>query len=112
MIFIAAITDNRFRAIALATGKTLFEDELPTGGQATPVTYEANGRQYVGIMAGGHRFVETPIGDELVAYCRFFAGYVATPGFRECWRDMRETVSAEFADWVDGRCAMTNRLPD
>lgn len=45
-------------------------------------------------------------------YCRFFAGYVATPGFGECWRDMRETVAAEFAAWVDGRCAMTNRLPD
>jgi quinoprotein glucose dehydrogenase len=68
VIFIAATTDNRFRAIDLATGKTLFEDELPAGGQATPMTYEANGRQYVVIMAGGHHFMETPVGDELVAY--------------------------------------------
>jgi quinoprotein glucose dehydrogenase len=68
VIFIAATTDNRFRAIDLASGKTLFEDELPAGGQATPMTYEANGRQYVVIMAGGHHFMETPVGDELVAY--------------------------------------------
>jgi quinoprotein glucose dehydrogenase len=32
------------------------------------MTYEANGRQYVVIMAGGHHFMETPIGDELIAY--------------------------------------------
>jgi quinoprotein glucose dehydrogenase len=31
------------------------------------MTYEANGRQYVVIMAGGHHFMETPIGDALVA---------------------------------------------
>jgi quinoprotein glucose dehydrogenase len=68
VIFIAATTDNHFRALDLATGKVLFEDQLPAGGQATPMTYEANGQQYVVIMAGGHHFMETPIGDELVAY--------------------------------------------
>lgn len=30
--------------------------------------YEANGRQYLVIMAGGHHFMETPGGDELIAY--------------------------------------------
>ena len=30
--------------------------------------YEANGRQYLVIMAGGHHFMETPIGDEVIAY--------------------------------------------
>jgi len=68
LIFIAAATDNLFRAIDLRTGETLWEDVLPAGGQATPMTYEANGRQYVVIMAGGHHFMETPIGDELIAY--------------------------------------------
>jgi quinoprotein glucose dehydrogenase len=68
VIFVAATTDDRFRAIDLATGKVLFEDALPGGGQATPMTYEANGRQYVVIMAGGHHFMETPISDALVAY--------------------------------------------
>lgn len=68
VIFIAAATDNIFRAIDLRTGETLWEDTLPAGGQATPMTYEANGRQFVVVMAGGHHFMETPIGDALVAY--------------------------------------------
>ena len=68
LIFIAAATDNFVRAIDIRTGKTLWTDLLPAGGQATPMTYEANGRQYVVIMAGGHHFMETPVGDELIAY--------------------------------------------
>jgi len=68
VVFIAAATDNLIRAIDLKTGKTLWSDVLPGGGQATPMTYEANGRQYVVIMAGGHHFMETPISDELIAY--------------------------------------------
>jgi quinoprotein glucose dehydrogenase len=68
LIFIAAATDNLIRAIDLETGETVWEDKLPAGGQATPMTYEADGRQYLVIMAGGHHFMETPIGDELIAY--------------------------------------------
>jgi quinoprotein glucose dehydrogenase len=68
LIFISAATDDVMRAIDLATGRTLWIDKLPAGGQASPMTYEANGRQYVLIMAGGHHFMETPIGDELIAY--------------------------------------------
>ena len=41
---------------------------LSGGGQATRITYEAAGRQYLVIMAGGHHFMETPVGDALVAY--------------------------------------------
>ena len=68
LIFIAAATDNLIRAIDLSTGKTVWSDVLPAGGQATPMTYEANGKQYVVLYAGGHHFMETPIGDEVVAY--------------------------------------------
>lgn len=68
LIFIAAATDDLIRAIDLRTGETLWQDVLPAGGQATPMTYEADGRQYVVIMAGGHHFMETRIGDSLVAY--------------------------------------------
>lgn len=68
LIFVAATTDNVFRAIDLRTGKTVWEDVLPAGGQATPMTYKANGRQYVVIMAGGHHFMQTPVGDALIAY--------------------------------------------
>jgi len=68
VIFIAAATDNLIRAIDLETGNTLWQDTLPAGGQATPAVYEVNGKQYLVIMAGGHHFMETPIGDALVAY--------------------------------------------
>ena len=68
LIFIAAATDNLIRAIDLKTGRTIWSDVLPAGGQATPMTYEMNGRQYVVLYAGGHHFMETPIGDEVVAY--------------------------------------------
>ena len=68
LIFIAAATDNLIRAIDLKTGKTLWTDTLPAGGQATPMTYSVNGRQYLVIAPGGHHFMETPIGDEVIAY--------------------------------------------
>ncbi|PWG03042.1 membrane-bound PQQ-dependent dehydrogenase, glucose/quinate/shikimate family [Sphingosinicella humi] len=68
LIFIAAATDDLIRAIDIRTGKTVWQDALPAGGQAGPMVYEANGRQYLVIMAGGHHFMETPIGDEVIAY--------------------------------------------
>jgi quinoprotein glucose dehydrogenase len=68
LIFIAAATDDLIRAIDIETGKVVWQDGLPAGGQATPMTYEIKGRQYLVIMAGGHHFMETPVGDELVAY--------------------------------------------
>jgi len=68
VIFIAAATDNLIRAIDLKTGKTLWSKVLPAGGQATPMIYEAGGREYLVIYAGGHHFMETPIGDEVIAY--------------------------------------------
>lgn len=68
LIFIAATTDNQFRAIDIRTGKTLWQDTLPAGGQANPMVYEENGRQYIVIMAGGHHFMKTPEGDYLIAY--------------------------------------------
>ncbi|MDP0926965.1 PQQ-binding-like beta-propeller repeat protein [Paracoccus onubensis] len=66
--FIGAATDNLFRAIDIETGETLWSDVLPAGGQANPIVYEVDGRQYVMIAAAGHHFMETPIGDYLIAY--------------------------------------------
>jgi quinoprotein glucose dehydrogenase len=68
LIFIAAATDNLIRAIDLQNGKTVWTDKLPAGGQATPMTYETDGKQYLVIVAGGHHFMETPIGDDVIAY--------------------------------------------
>lgn len=54
LVFIGATNfDKKFRAFDKATGKLLWETTLPYSGNATPITYEANGRQYVVIYANG-----------------------------------------------------------
>lgn len=68
LIFIAAATDDLFKAIDIRTGKILWQQALPAGGQATPMVYEQNGRQYVVLMTGGHHFMKTPIGDQVIAW--------------------------------------------
>jgi quinoprotein glucose dehydrogenase len=68
LFFIAAATDDILRAVDIETGEEVWQVELPAGGQATPMTYEAGGRQIVVINAGGHDFMETPIGDYFIAY--------------------------------------------
>lgn len=68
LFFIAAATDDILRAVDIETGEEVWQVELPAGGQATPMTYEAEGRQIVVINAGGHDFMETPIGDYFIAY--------------------------------------------
>ena len=68
LFFIAATTDDLLRAIDIETGEEVWQVVLPAGGQATPMTYEAQGRQIVVINAGGHDFMETPIGDYFIAY--------------------------------------------
>ncbi len=67
LVFIAASLDDRVRAFATDTGKLLWEDKLPAGGQATPMTYAVGGRQYLVIAAGGYKGASTR-GDYLVAY--------------------------------------------
>jgi quinoprotein glucose dehydrogenase len=68
LIFIAAATDDLLRAIDERTGKVVWSVPLPAGGQATPMIYQQNGREYLVIFAGGHHFMETPMGDSLIAY--------------------------------------------
>ncbi|HYC97607.1 membrane-bound PQQ-dependent dehydrogenase, glucose/quinate/shikimate family [Brevundimonas sp.] len=68
LVFIAAATDDLIRAIDIETGETVWADALPAGGQAAPMVYEQDGRQYLVIMAGGHHFMETPAGDHVIAY--------------------------------------------
>lgn len=68
LIFVAATTDDYLHAIDVDTGEVLWRTDLPAGGQAGPAMYEAGGRQYLVINAGGHNFMETPIGDHFIAY--------------------------------------------
>ena len=54
LVFIGATNhDRKFRAFDKDTGKLLWETVMPSSGNATPATYEVNGRQYVVIVAAG-----------------------------------------------------------
>jgi quinoprotein glucose dehydrogenase len=69
LIFIGAtIYDRKFRAFDSATGKILWEGDLPYGGAATPATYMAGGEQYVVIAASGARDTNGPKGASLIAF--------------------------------------------
>lgn len=66
--FLAATNDNYIRAFDVRTGKRLWQARLPAGGQATPMTYSVNGKQYLVIYAGGHSSFMTKMGDDVIAY--------------------------------------------
>ena len=68
VVFIGAAMDNYLRAFDTQTGKELWKSRLPAGAQATPMSYEVNGRQFVVIAAGGHGKMGTKLGDSLIAY--------------------------------------------
>ncbi|MGH8178906.1 MAG: pyrroloquinoline quinone-dependent dehydrogenase [Steroidobacter sp.] len=68
LAFIGAATDNYLRAFDIDTGRELWKGRLPAGGQATPMTYAVNGRQFVVIAAGGHGGLGTTQGDYVVAF--------------------------------------------
>jgi quinoprotein glucose dehydrogenase len=56
LLFIGATTyDEKFRAFDKDTGKLLWETKLPAGNFSTPAMYQAGGRQYVLVPAGGGR---------------------------------------------------------
>jgi len=67
LIFIAASKDEKFRAFDKESGKVLWETQLPAGGYATPSTYQAGGRQFVVIAAGGGK-MGTKSGDYYMAF--------------------------------------------
>jgi len=68
LVFTAASMDNHLRAFDSDTGRELWKYELPAGGQATPMTYRVDGRQYLVIAAGGHGKLGTKLGDYVVAF--------------------------------------------
>ncbi len=68
LVFIGATNhDRKFRAFDKATGALLWETTLPFSGNATPATYEVNGRQFVVIAASGGKSRE-PKGGVYVAF--------------------------------------------
>jgi quinoprotein glucose dehydrogenase len=68
-VFIAGATDSRIRAFNIENGKEVWDALLPAAGNATPMTYELNGKQYLVIAAGGSKVIsEESLGDSVVAF--------------------------------------------
>ena len=70
LIIIAATMDDYIRAFDINSGEMVWEERLPAGGQATPMTYRVDeeGKQYIVICAGGHARAGTKLGDHVIAY--------------------------------------------
>ena len=69
LVFIGATNfDKKFRAFDKSTAELLWEKSLPFSGNATPVTYEVDGRQYVAIAAGGGKDPRSASGGVYVAF--------------------------------------------
>jgi len=66
--FLTSTLDYYIRAYDVTTGKTLWQDRLPAGGQSNPMTYSVNGKQFVVTVDGGHGSFGTKMGDYIVAY--------------------------------------------
>jgi quinoprotein glucose dehydrogenase len=69
LVFIGATNyDKKFRVFDKSNGKLLWETKLPFSGNATPITYQVDGRQYVVIAAGGGRDPKSGSGGLYVAF--------------------------------------------
>ena len=66
--FLTSTMDYYIRAYDVTTGKQLWQDRLPAGGQSTPMTYAVDGQQFVVTAAGGHGSFGTKPGDYVIAY--------------------------------------------
>lgn len=68
LVFIGGTADHRLRAFDIDSGEELWSTETPTASHASPMTYRADGRQFVVIASGGHMFINgADIDDYLVA---------------------------------------------
>ncbi|MEM9254326.1 MAG: pyrroloquinoline quinone-dependent dehydrogenase [Pseudomonadota bacterium] len=70
LVFSGLSNEHALRAYDVVTGEELWKGELPTAGNALPMTYQVrpDGRQYVVIAAGGHWSGGSPPGDHIIAF--------------------------------------------
>lgn len=69
LTFIGSTPDRRIRAYETATGKLLWQHDLPANANANPMTYiGSDGRQYVVIAAGGSAALASNEKNVLVAF--------------------------------------------
>lgn len=70
LMFIGGTQEKTFRALNTETGEILWEDRLPAGAHANPMTYysDKSGRQFVVVAASGHYQFANGHSDMLIAY--------------------------------------------
>jgi quinoprotein glucose dehydrogenase len=70
LVFSGISNEHVLRAFDIDTGEELWRGDLPTAGNALPMTYQLRpgGKQYVVIAAGGHWSGGAPPGDHIIAF--------------------------------------------
>jgi quinoprotein glucose dehydrogenase len=70
LVFAGISNEHVLRAFDINTGEELWRGDLPTAGNALPMTYQLRpgGKQYVVIAAGGHWSGGAPPGDHIIAF--------------------------------------------
>jgi quinoprotein glucose dehydrogenase len=69
VIFTGGSVDRRIHALSAETGAELWSAELPASAHAQPITYRADGKQFVVIAAGGSAMISAERhGDAIVAF--------------------------------------------
>ncbi len=68
LVFTAATKEPILRAFDATTGDEIWHTGLPAPAQATPMSYEMGGKQYVVIAAGGHGLFGTSQSDSVIAF--------------------------------------------
>lgn len=70
LVFSGISNEHALRAFDASTGEELWHGDLPTAGNALPMTYQLRpgGKQYVVIAAGGHWSGGSPPGDHIIAF--------------------------------------------
>jgi glucose dehydrogenase len=49
LLFVATVSDRKFRAYDQDTGRVLWEKDLPAGAEGVPAVYEIGGREYIAL---------------------------------------------------------------
>lgn len=65
---IGAAAEHILRIFDTRTGEELWQYDLPTSANATPMSYELDGAQYIVIAVGGHDSLGMPRGDYIYAF--------------------------------------------
>ncbi len=68
LTFVAGTMDPHLRAIDSQTGHDIAQFDLPYIGGSLPIIYSVRGREYLVICCGGHLFLGSNYGDQVMAY--------------------------------------------